>query len=149
MARPIFDDLTALSDATRGELDRLLPPHWSHGNPVDILGDASAERYAEALAVAATDEHSDGLLVILTPQAMTDPTGTAQALTAHVKDSGKPVLASWMGGAGVEEGRAILAQANIPTFPYPDTAAQIYNRRTSFPRQPAKREEPYRVAEPD
>ena len=118
--------LAALSDATRGELDRLLPPHWSHGNPVDILGDASAERYAEALAVAATDEHSDGLLVILTPQAMTDPTGTAQALTAHVKDSGKPVLASWMGGAGVEEGRTILAQANIPTFPYPDTAAQIF-----------------------
>lgn len=119
-------ELAALSDATRTELDALLPPHWSHGNPVDILGDASADRYAQALAVAAHDEHSDGLLVILTPQAMTDPTRTAEALASHVQVAGKPVLASWMGGAGVEEGRAILARAGIPTFPYPDTAAQIF-----------------------
>jgi acetyltransferase len=119
-------ELARLSDATRAALDRLLPPHWSHNNPVDILGDASPERYAQALVIAAADENSDGLLVILTPQAMTDPTRTAEALKARAKDSRKPVIASWMGGADVAAGQAILAQANIPTFPYPDTAARIF-----------------------
>jgi acetyltransferase len=119
-------ELAVLSDATRDALDRLLPPHWSHNNPVDILGDASPERYAQALTVAAADENSDGLLVILTPQAMTDPTRTAQALAAQAKDTRKPVIASWMGGADVAAGQSILTQANIPTFPYPDTAARIF-----------------------
>jgi acetyltransferase len=119
-------ELAALTEATYEAFDRLLPPHWSHNNPVDILGDASPERYAQALTIAAADENSDGLLVILTPQAMTDPTRTAEALTAQAKDSRKPVIASWMGGADVAPGQAILAQANIPTFPYPDTAARIF-----------------------
>jgi acetyltransferase len=119
-------ELAVLSDATRDAFDRVLPPHWSHDNPVDILGDASAERYAQALTIAAADQNSDGLLVILTPQAMTDPTRTAEALKAEAKDGTKPVLASWMGGADVAAGRAILSQANIPTFPYPDTAARVF-----------------------
>ncbi len=119
-------ELAGLSDATRDAFDRLLPPHWSHNNPVDILGDASPERYAQALAIAAADENSDGLLVILTPQAMTDPTRTAEALKAQPTDGRKPVIASWMGGAEVAAGQAILARANIPTFPYPDTAARIF-----------------------
>ena len=119
-------ELAALSNATYDAFDRLLPPHWSHNNPVDILGDASPELYAQALTIAAADENSDGLLVILTPQAMTDPTQTADVLKAQMKDVRKPVLASWMGGADVAAGQAILAQANIPTFPYPDTAARIF-----------------------
>jgi acetyltransferase len=119
-------ELAALSEATRESFDRLLPPHWSHNNPVDILGDATPERYAQALTIAAADENSDGLLVILTPQAMTDPTRTAEALAAQVKDARKPVIASWMGGDSVAAGQAILAHANIPTFPYPDTAARIF-----------------------
>jgi acetyltransferase len=119
-------ELAALSEATYDAFDRLLPPHWSHNNPVDILGDASPERYAQALTIAAADENSDGLLVILTPQAMTDPTRTAEALTAQPKNDRKPVIASWMGGADVAAGQLILAQANIPTFPYPDTAARIF-----------------------
>src|ERR1700676_1379495 len=119
-------ELAVLSDATREAFDRLLPPHWSHNTPVDTLGDASPERYAQALTIAAADENSDGLLGILTPQAMTDPTRTAEALKAQVKDGRKPVIASWMGGADVAAGQAILAQANIPTFPYPDTAARIF-----------------------
>jgi acetyltransferase len=119
-------ELAALSGATYEAFDRLLPPHWSHNNPVDILGDASPERYAQALAIAAADENSDGLLVILTPQAMTDPTRTAELLTARVTDGRKPIIASWMGGAEVAAGQAVLAQADIPTFPYPDTAARIF-----------------------
>ncbi len=106
----------------------VLPPTWSHNNPVDIIGDASPERYAKAVEIAAKDPHSDGMLVILTPQAMTDPTAhrrTAQA--AAPAQEGKPMLASWMGGVDVAAGEEILNRANIPTFPYPDTAARAFN----------------------
>jgi len=118
--------LAELSDETIHALDEFLPAHWSHGNPVDILGDASPERYAKALEVTAIDPNSDGLLVILTPQAMTDPTRTAEALKPLAHTTGKPVLASWMGGPDVAAGQSILNRANIPTFSYPDTAARMF-----------------------
>jgi acetyltransferase len=119
-------ELAELSAPTLQALDRVLPPHWSHGNPIDILGDADPQRYAQALEIAAGDPNSDGLLVVLTPQAMTDPTETARRLTAFAVTPGKPVLASWMGGKDVVAGEAILNQANIPTFGYPDTAARTF-----------------------
>jgi acetyltransferase len=105
----------------------VLPPTWSHNNPVDIIGDASPERYAKALEIAAKDSGSDGMLVILTPQAMTDPTRIAEQLKPLAKQEGKPLLASWMGGVDVAAGEEILNRANIPTFPYPDTAARVFN----------------------
>jgi acetyltransferase len=120
-------ELAELSEETIEALNQLLPAHWSHNNPIDILGDADPERYAKALEIAAKDPNSDGLLVILTPQAMTDPTKTAEQLKYGTKIHGKPILASWMGGAGIAAGEAILNQANIPTFPYPDTAARVFN----------------------
>ena len=120
-------ELSELSTDTMDRLNAVLPSVWSHGNPIDIIGDASPERYAEALEVAAADPETDGLLVILTPQAMTDPTATARALVRHARIPGKPVLASWMGGTDVEEGAAILREAGIPTFPYPDTALRPFN----------------------
>jgi acetyltransferase len=120
--------LTEISETAMKELDSFLPSAWSHGNPVDILGDASAERYAKTLELAAADKNADGLLVILTPQDMTDPTQTAEQLRqAAPKVGRKPVLASWMGGADVAAGISILNRAGIPTFPYPDTAAQVFN----------------------
>jgi acetyltransferase len=119
-------ELAELSAPTLQALDRVLPPHWSHGNPIDILGDADPERYAQVLEIAAKDPNSDGLLVVLTPQAMTDPTETARRLAAFAVTRGKPVLASWMGGKDVVAGEAILNQANIPTFGYPDTAARTF-----------------------
>ncbi|MGE3178784.1 MAG: bifunctional acetate--CoA ligase family protein/GNAT family N-acetyltransferase, partial [Vicinamibacterales bacterium] len=119
-------ELATLAPATVEALDRLLPRHWSHGNPVDILGDAGADRYAEAVRIASADEHSDGLLVVLSPQAMTDPTRTAEALKTELSHCRKPIIASWMGGPTVAAGQAILARANIPNFPYPDTAARIF-----------------------
>ncbi len=119
-------ELTPLSPETLAAFDALLPPHWSRNNPVDVLGDADPERYAKALEIAAKDPASDGMLVILTPQAMTDPTRTAEALRPHAALEGKPVLASWMGGAEVAAGIAILNRANVPTFPYPDTAARVF-----------------------
>jgi acetyltransferase len=120
-------ELAELSPETMNAFDSLLPAAWSHNNPVDILGDASPERYARALEIAAQDPTSDGLLVILTPQAMTDPTQTAEQLKTFAHIPGKPVIASWMGGRDVEAGEAILNHASIPAFPYPDTAARIFD----------------------
>lgn len=119
--------LAPLSEQTMNALNRLLPPAWSHGNPIDILGDASPERYAQTLEIAAQDPNTDGLLVILTPQAMTDPTLTAEKLKPFARLPNKPILASWIGGSQVEAGEEILNRAGIPTFGYPDTAAHMFN----------------------
>lgn len=119
--------LTELSSETIEELNQFLPKHWSHSNPIDILGDAEPERYAKTLEKAANDPQSDGMLVIMTPQAMTDPTATAEKLKQYAHIKNKPVLASWMGGEEVSAGAHILNQASIPTFPYPDTAARLFN----------------------
>jgi acetyltransferase len=120
-------ELAEISPQTMEELNGFLPAPWSHGNPVDVLGDATPDRYARTLEVAADDPESDGLLVILTPQDMTDPTGTAEALTGHAGGAkGKPVLASWMGGPDVAPGVEILNRAGLPTFDYPDAAAHVF-----------------------
>jgi len=119
-------EVAALSDASRKALDDLLPPFWSHGNPIDVLGDADPERYARAIEIAIKDPGSDGLLAILAPQGMTDPAGVAQRLKPYAKDHGKPLLASWMGGKYVEPGEATLNASGIPTFAYPDTAAHVF-----------------------
>ncbi len=120
-------ELASISDETMKALDQLLPPPWSHNNPIDILGDADPKRYAKSLEIAGKDPNNDGLLVILTPQAMTDPTQTAEQLKPYAKVDGKPILASWMGGAEVAAGVTILNRADIPTFNYPDTAARVFN----------------------
>jgi acetyltransferase len=119
-------ELAEVSQATMDKLSEFLPASWSHNNPIDIIGDASPDRYAKSLEVAAQDPNSDGLLVILTPQAMTDPTATAEALKAYAKSYDKPILASWSGGKEVATGEAILNKAGIPTFEYPDDAAQAF-----------------------
>lgn len=119
--------LATLSEATLQTLDKFLPSHWSHNNPIDVLGDADAERYAKALEVAMNDPNNDGLLAILAPQGMTDPTQVAEQLRPFAKSTGKPLLASWMGGASIAGGEAILNAAGIPTFSFPDTAARAFN----------------------
>ncbi|MDM9581568.1 bifunctional acetate--CoA ligase family protein/GNAT family N-acetyltransferase [Nostoc sp. GT001] len=119
-------ELAELSKETYEALNQLLPPQWSHNNPIDLLGDADPIRYAKALEIIAKDPNSDGFLTILTPQAMTDPTQTAYQLKP-LAQIGKPVLASWMGDADVEAGAEILNQALIPTFPFPDMAAHVFN----------------------
>jgi len=118
--------LAELSAQTMEEFNKLLPPAWSHNNPIDILGDGGPDRYAKAVQIAAADPGSDGMLVILTPQAMTDPIGTAQQLKPYAKIPGKPLLACWMGGRDVEPGEDILNESGIPTFKYPDTAARAF-----------------------
>jgi acetyltransferase len=121
--------LAQLSPQTLEQLNQILPPHWSHGNPIDILGDAGPERFAQALEVVLRDPASQGCLVILTPQAMTDPTATAEKVVETWRRSGsrQPILASWMGGALVDAGEQILNQAGIPTYRYPDQAARVFS----------------------
>jgi acetyltransferase len=124
--------LAELSGETTDALDAVLPPTWSHGNPIDIIGDAPPERYAAALDVVTRDPGSDGLLVILTPQAMTDPTRTAEQLAPYASGTGKPILASWMGGLEVEEGDRVLRDAGVATFPYPDSAARLFTQLVRY-----------------
>jgi acetyltransferase len=120
-------EMAALTPQTIADLNQVLPAHWSRQNPIDIVGDAGADRYAKALEIAAKDPNSDGFLVILSPQGMTNPTEIAERLQPYAKLAGKPVLASWMGGAQVATGEDILNRAGIPTFPFPDSAARMFN----------------------
>jgi len=123
-------ELAPLSPQTMDELNQLLPTHWSHSNPIDVLGDADPNRYAKACEIALKNPDSDGLLAILTPQAMTDPIQTAKQFVERLQGStlpAKPILASWMGGAEVAGGEAMLNEARIFTLPFPDTAARVFN----------------------
>jgi len=119
--------LAELTPETMASLNQILPPTWSHNNPVDIIGDAGPELYARAVDIVAKDPNTDGLLVILTPQSMTDPTATAEEIAPFAHIEGKPIIASWMGAGQVEKGEDILNTARIPTFKYPDRAAKAFN----------------------
>jgi acetyltransferase len=119
-------ELTVLSAESLRELDSFLPAHWSRGNPVDVLADASADIFVKAVEVASKDPGSAGLLAIIAPQGLANPTQAAVQMKSLAHSSGKPILASWMGGDGVAEGTAVLNTAGIPTFSYPDTAARAF-----------------------
>ena len=118
--------LAELTPATMEAFNKILPPTWSHNNPVDIIGDAKPELYAKSVEIAAKDPNTDGILVILTPQGVTDSTATAEALKPFAHIEGKPIIASWMGAGQVEKGEDILNAAKIPTFKYPDRAAKAF-----------------------
>jgi acetyltransferase len=120
-------ELAELSTATVEALNQVLPPHWSHNNPVDIIGDAGPDRFEKAVEIVAKDPNADGLLVIMTPQGMTNPVLIAEKLTRFAKLDRKPILTSWMGGAEAAQGEAVLNRAGIPTFPFPDTAVRAFH----------------------
>ncbi len=120
-------ELASLSAETLQQLNEFLPPHWSRGNPIDILGDATPERYAKALELAIKDPNCDGLLVLTAPQGATEPTHIAELVKPYATGTGKPVLASFMGGAEIAAANEILNRAGIPTFQFPDTAARAFN----------------------
>jgi acetyltransferase len=115
-----------LSPDTLDALSQLLPPHWSHANPVDVLGDAPPERIAKAVEIVGAAPEADGLLAILAPQAIADPAITAELLTKNPRLNGKPILANWMGGKQMSGGVRILNESGIPTYAYPDSAARTF-----------------------
>jgi len=124
--------LAEISAATRAKLDAALPPTWSKGNPIDLVGDATPERYAAAISICLADDNVDGVLVILTPQAMTDPTQSARALIEASQSSDKPLVACWMGGEQVFEGRRVLRGAGIPTFHTPEPAVELFSHISNY-----------------
>lgn len=126
--------LAELSDTVIQQLDSCLPAYWSHGNPVDILGDATAQRFTDALRPVLDDHQTDAVLVVLTPQAMTDPVAIARAVGVAAKDSRKLVLAAWMGGTMVESGIEILQAAGIPTYSSPEHAVRAFMHLVEYGR---------------
>lgn len=127
-------ELAKLSDETIARLNESLPAFWSHNNPVDVLGDAPPERFAKALDVVLEDKNVDAVLLILTPQAMTDSAGTARACAEVAGKAHKPVLAAWMGGHTVSEGIQLFNDANIPTYRTPEKAVNAFMHLVSYAR---------------
>lgn len=126
--------LAELSPKTIAKLNEALPPTWSHGNPVDVIGDASPVEYRKALEACLADENVDGVLTILTVQTVTDPVGTAKELVALGKKSRKPMFASWMGERDVWDAREILERGKIPNHRYPESAVEVFLRMWQYTR---------------
>lgn len=126
--------LAKLSDESMEKLNALLPPFWSHGNPVDVLGDAGAKRFARATEVVVKDPGVDAVLVILTPQAMTKPSSVAKAVARIAADTSKPVLAAWLGGRRVREGSQILVNAGVATYRTPEQGVGAFMTLVNYAR---------------
>jgi len=126
--------LAKLSKGTMKELNEVLPAAWSRRNPVDVLGDAQPDRYTKAAEIVLKDAGVDAVLAILTPQAMTDPTGTARELAKLAESSAKLVLAAWMGGVSMAEGLRIMTAAGVVAYPSPDAAVRAFMHLVSYER---------------
>ncbi len=124
--------LSEFSDGTMEKLNAALPPGWSHGNPVDILGDADVERYRKAVQAVLEGPNVDGVLVMLTPQANTDPTAVAEAVVELEKTADKPVVTCWMGEQLVGPGRKVFEAAGIPTFRTPEPAVELFSHLSAY-----------------
>jgi acetyltransferase len=119
-------ELTSLETESLDRLNQILPSYWSRGNPIDILGDATPERYVKVIDCCFRAREVDGMLVILNPQAMTDPSDIAADVAKHLK--GKPylVVTSVMGGVDAEKAREVLNRAGIPTYDTPERAIRAF-----------------------
>ena len=118
--------LAQLAPDTQRKLNEFLPPSWSHGNPVDTLGDCGPEDYAKAVEIVADDPNTDAVLSVLAPQGMTDPDKSARLLSKVAEGVTKPLIASWMGGDVMQVASTLLNAARVPTFDYPDAAARAF-----------------------
>lgn len=124
--------LANFAEVTVEKLNAALPPHWSHGNPVDIGGDADVDRYRKALQAVLEGPNVDGVLVMLTPQAMTQPSEVARAVIELEKNADKPVVTCWMGEELVAESRRLFEEAGIPTFRTPEPAVELFSHISAY-----------------
>lgn len=124
--------LSQFSEGTMEKLNAALPASWSRGNPVDILGDADPERYGKALKAVLEGPNVDGVLVMLTPQAMSNPTGVAEVIIELEKTADKPVVACWMGENLVGEARQKFSAAGIPHFRTPEPAVELFSHISAY-----------------
>ncbi|NWF86908.1 GNAT family N-acetyltransferase [Candidatus Bathyarchaeota archaeon] len=121
--------LAKLSQKTMETIDSILPHYWSKGNPIDILGDAKAERYKAVVEACLNDENVDGILIIYTPQAVAEPVEIAKAIVELYKNRdyhNKTILTSFMGHGAVEEANRIFTENSIPTYSTPEQAIKTY-----------------------
>jgi acetyltransferase len=119
-------ELAELSDESMKQLNAFLPPYWSKANPVDLLGDATVDRFTKALTICLGDPMVDGVLVIYTPTDSAPSTQVAHAVADSARNAWKPVIATWMGGEDVEEGRHIFVENSIPHYDTPEEAVRTY-----------------------
>jgi len=124
--------MATLSQNTIERLNQVLPSTWSHGNPVDIIGDAQADRYQHAVRACLEDPNVDGVLTILTPQAMTKPLEAANTVIELSNQFNKPLLTSWMGGEQVESSRAAFKHAKKPSFRTPEPAVEVFSFLSAY-----------------
>ncbi len=115
-----------LPQETKEKLNEVLPPYWSHGNPIDVLGDTPPEGYAKAVQICMESKAFDGLLALFSPQALSRPTATGKALVERFEKKRFPVVAAWMGGVDVAEARELLNKAQIPTYGTPEDAIRAF-----------------------
>ena len=116
----------ALDSQTIAKLDAFLPPFWSRSNPIDMLGDASAQRFRQTLGVCLEAGNIDGILIIFIPQAMTDPVLVAQDVISAMQGRQFPVFACWMGGKRIARAVTILNENGIPTYETPERAISAF-----------------------
>ena len=121
-----------LSTQTRQALDAILPTGIGRKNPIDLAGDATPERYQATLLALAEDDGVDGILVMLSPQALTEPLAVAQAIIKAHAQTNKPLLACWMGEDQVSQARSVLEAAGIPAFRMPETAVELYDHLSAY-----------------
>lgn len=126
--------LAQLSDDTLQKLDALLPPTWSRGNPVDLIGDAPVERYVEALKVLGDAPETDAVLFMHAPSAIVPAAAIAEACVPVIKAAGKPVLSCWLGAASVEEAWRRFAQAGIASYHTPEEAVRAFVHSVTYRR---------------
>ena len=124
--------LAELSPETMGNLNKVLPPNWSHSNPIDIAGDATAERYRETILAVAADPNVDSTLVMLSPQAMTDPMGVAKAIIEIADKLNRSLICCWMGEEQVAASRRLLEDSGIPAFRMPETAIELFHHISKY-----------------
>lgn len=127
-------ELAKLSDETIKQLNEFLPRHWSKANPIDILGTSRPARLARTLEIVLEDPGVDAVLVVLTPQATTHPTESADAVAKIAGRSSKPILTAWMGGRSMREGSELLKQAGVPTYSTPKNAVHAFMHLVSYAR---------------
>ena len=118
--------LAELTPETIEVLNQSLPPAWSHGNPVDVLGDAKSKTVAKAVNAVLKDANTDAVLLIITPQAMTNPPGIAKEIIPLAAESQKPILAAFLGGPSMREAIRLMNEAGIPTYTTPEQAVRAF-----------------------
>ena len=124
--------LPELSQPTLDALNAVLPAHWSHGNPVDLIGDADRARYHAALTACLADPAIDGVLAMCVPQAITDPLDAARAVVEVAQGAAKPIVTCWMGETQVAAARKLFQQARVPTFRTPESAVELFSHLSAY-----------------